>query len=179
MNTKNKPNTALATILITLFIIIISVNKSHASTNNEQITKIINHKLNIEKMGVGVAVVTIDGEQTKYFNFGFTKPALKQKTTSTSLFEIGSISKTFTATALASMVNEGKVKLSDPVQKYLPDEVKLPIKNNKAITLLSLANHSSGLPRLPNNMPFSDPLDPYADYTIEMMYQFLSNYQLL
>lgn len=76
------------------------------------------------------------------------------------------------------MVNEGKIKLTDPVQNYLPSKVKLPIKNGKPITFLSLANHSSGLPRLANNMPFADPLNPYADYTVEMMYQFLNNYQL-
>ena len=177
MKTSKKTNSALTTALITLFIIIVSATNSHASSQLEQISKIISHKLNVEKSGVGVAIVAIDGDKTEFLNFGLSKQANGEKVSAASLFEIGSISKTFTATALASMVKEGKIKLLDPVQNYLPEDIKLPSKNGKEITFQSLANHSSGLPRLPNNMPLGDPLDPYADYTIELMYQFLNSYQ--
>jgi len=178
MNIPKKQTSTVTTLLITLFICLISTVKSHATSNSNQILKIINHKINNEKMGLGVAVAVIDGEKTVFYSIGESHLESKRKVNNETLFEIGSITKTFTATTLASMVIEGKVKLDDPVQMYLPKNVQLPIKNSKPITLLSLANHSSGLPRLPTNMPVKNQLDPYADYSIKLMYEFLNNYQL-
>jgi CubicO group peptidase (beta-lactamase class C family) len=65
------------------------------------------------------------------------------------VFEIGSITKTFTATVLASMVADGSVALDDPVARHLP--VAPPVKGRE-ITLEDLATHRSGLPRLPAGM---------------------------
>jgi D-alanyl-D-alanine-carboxypeptidase/D-alanyl-D-alanine-endopeptidase len=95
-----------------------------------------------------------------------------------SVFEIGSINKTFTGTLLADMVNKGEVALADPISKYLPAGVTAPSRNGRAITLLDLATHRSGLPRLPDNHTPADRANPYADYTIEKLYAFLSKHQL-
>lgn len=94
------------------------------------------------------------------------------------VFEIGSITKVFTATVLAEMVAEGQVKLDDPVQLYLPPTVHVPSRNGKSITLGSLSSQNSGLPRLPGNMRPGDPSNPYADYSVQQLYAFLSDYQL-
>jgi D-alanyl-D-alanine-carboxypeptidase/D-alanyl-D-alanine-endopeptidase len=94
------------------------------------------------------------------------------------VFEIGSVTKTFTATILARMVMAGKVKLSDPVSKYLPSTVHVPSKGGLDITLLNLATQHSGLPRLPDNFNPKDPDDPYADYTTANLYAFLNAYKL-
>jgi len=174
---KRKSQTSI-TVLIVLFIGIISAANAFESKSINKVSEIIEHKLKVEKQGVGVAVVIVENNKVSYLNLGFANQDKKQLIDSKTLFQIGSISKTFTSLALASMVNEGKIKLTDSVQKYLPEEIKLPTKNGKAITFLSLANHTSGLPRLPSNMPFTDPLDPYADYTVEMMIEFLNGYQL-
>jgi CubicO group peptidase (beta-lactamase class C family) len=95
-----------------------------------------------------------------------------------SVFEIGSISKTFNTALLADMVMRGEVKLDDPVAKYLPSTVKVPERGGKQITLYDLAIHYSGLPRLPTNLQPVDMSNPYADYTVDQMYQFLSGHQL-
>lgn len=95
-----------------------------------------------------------------------------------SVFEIGSITKTFTNAILADMVRKGEVSLDDPVQKYLPSTVKIPTRNGKEITLLDLATASSGLPGMPSNFKPKDPTNPYADYTVAQMYEFLSGYTL-
>jgi CubicO group peptidase (beta-lactamase class C family) len=95
-----------------------------------------------------------------------------------SVFEIGSISKVFTATVLAELVREGRVSLDDPAQKYLPDSVHLPTRNGKQITLGNLSSQNSGLPRMPDNFHPADPMNPYADYTVQQMYDFLNGYQL-
>lgn len=94
------------------------------------------------------------------------------------LFEIGSISKVFTALLLADMANKGEVALDDPAENYLPEGATMPERDGKKITLADLSTHTSGLPRLPYNMPFADPADPYADYTDAMMLEFLAGYEL-
>lgn len=94
------------------------------------------------------------------------------------VFEIGSINKTFTGTILADMVANGEVKLDDPVQKYLPENVRVPARNGRQITLLDLATHRSGLPRLADNHRPADRTNPRVDYTVETMYAFLNSHQL-
>lgn len=94
------------------------------------------------------------------------------------VFEIGSITKVFTGALLAEMVARGEVRLDDPVSKFLPKAVRVPSRNGRQITLLDLATQSSGLPRLPTNFKPADNSNPYADYTVDQLYQFLSSYTL-
>jgi serine-type D-Ala-D-Ala carboxypeptidase/endopeptidase len=97
---------------------------------------------------------------------------------SDTVFEIGSISKTFTATLLADMVINGDVHLSDPVADLVPDGVRVPSRNGHVITLEELATHTSGLPRQPDNFTSTVPGNDYAGYSIEQLYDFLGNYEL-
>jgi CubicO group peptidase (beta-lactamase class C family) len=97
---------------------------------------------------------------------------------SNGVFEIGSITKAFTATILADMVVRGEARLDDPVAKYLPSSAHVPSRNGHQITLLDLATQSSGLPRMPANFAPRDPTNPYADYSVDQMYAFLAGYQL-
>lgn len=94
------------------------------------------------------------------------------------VFEIGSISKAFTALLLADMANKGEVSLDDPAENYLPEGARMPERDGKKITLADLSTHTSGLPRLPDNMPFGDPSDPYADYTEAQLLEFLARHEL-
>lgn len=126
--------------------------------------------------GIVVGVIEADGRQriVSYGDPGRGQPPLDGN----SVFEIGSISKVFTSTVLAQLVQEGKVRLDDSAQKYLPATVHLPTRDGKAITLGNLAMQNSGLPRMPSNLKPADPANPYADYTVQQMYDFLSSYQL-
>ena len=94
------------------------------------------------------------------------------------VFEIGSITKVFTATLLAAMVQRGEVRLDDPIAMHLPSTVRVPSRDDRQITLLDLATHHSGLPRLPGNLRPADGANPYADYTAEKLHDFLSTYTL-
>jgi len=95
-----------------------------------------------------------------------------------SVFEIGSITKTFTGTLLAGMARRGEVSATDPLATLLPVEVRVPTRNGKVITLLDLTTHRSGLPRMPANFAPANPANPYADYTVEQLYAFVSGYAL-
>jgi serine-type D-Ala-D-Ala carboxypeptidase/endopeptidase len=90
------------------------------------------------------------------------------------VFEIGSITKVLTALLLTDMVARGEVAFGDPVAKYLPKSVRVPGYNGTPITLVDLASYTSGLPRMPNNVIPKDPFNPFANYTIDEFYAFLS-----
>ena len=94
------------------------------------------------------------------------------------IFEIGSITKVFTSLLLADMADRKEVRLDDPAAAFLPGDVTMPEWSGKAITLLDLATHSSGLPRVPGNLNPKDPANPYADYGVKDLYEFLSAYTL-
>jgi len=96
------------------------------------------------------------------------------------VFEIGSVTKVFTSLLLADMAQRGEVALDDSAVKYLPPGVKMPQRGGRQITLVDLATHTSGLPRLPTNLAFSmrSLANPYANYSVEHLYEFLSHYKL-
>ena len=94
------------------------------------------------------------------------------------VFEIGSITKVFTALLLADMALKGEVALDDPAAKYLPHGAAMPSRNGKQITLRQLSLQTSGLPRLPDNMPHGDLEDPYADYAEQHLLAFLAGHEL-
>jgi CubicO group peptidase (beta-lactamase class C family) len=128
-------------------------------------------------VGVVVGVVDPSGA-THRFGYGRVALAGARVPDGKTVFEIGSVSKVFTSLLLADAVGRKQVALDDPVQKYLPPSVKLPTHDGHAITLQHLATHTSGLPRLPTNLQPRDPANPYADYTVERLYTFLSSCSL-
>ena len=96
------------------------------------------------------------------------------------IFEIGSVTMVFTACLLADMAIKHEVRLGDPIQRYLPADVRVPSYRGQEITLLDLGNHTSALPRLPTNFPetIKDPADPCRDYTVGHLHDFLNTFQL-
>jgi CubicO group peptidase (beta-lactamase class C family) len=94
------------------------------------------------------------------------------------VFEIGSMSKVFTSLLLMDMTRRGELAVTDPISKYLPASVKVPERNNRKITFADLSTQSSGMPRMPTNFTPKDPNNPYADYSVQQMYDFISGYQL-
>lgn len=127
----------------------------------------------------GLVVATIDGPQQKIQGFGLVSnakapPHLPDANT---VFEIGSVSKTFTALLLADMQARGEVKLDDAIATLLPTYT-IPQYQGRAITLLDLVTQTSALPRLPANLAPKQPDNPYADYTENNLREFLRSYQL-
>ena len=85
-------------------------------------------------------------------------------------FEIGSITKTLTATLLAFEDQQGTMHIGDPLARYAPPGFRVPNFNGQPIQLAHLAEHTSGLPRLVPNPP--SPMEP------EQLWRFTGNYQL-
>ncbi|MEM9064595.1 MAG: serine hydrolase [Planctomycetota bacterium] len=93
------------------------------------------------------------------------------------LYEIGSITKVFTALLLAEMAQAGEVAFETPVADLFPDGRTVPRFGREPIRLWHLATHSSGLPGMPSNMVPADAGDPFEGYTTELMYDFLDAVQ--
>jgi serine-type D-Ala-D-Ala carboxypeptidase/endopeptidase len=103
--------------------------------------------------GMGIVVGVLDEKGPRVIAYGDTGAAERRPLTGNTVFEIGSVTKVFTALLLVDMVRTRDFKLTDPVAKYLPKGTKLPERNGRSITLIDLATHTSGLPFMPDNMP--------------------------
>jgi len=140
----------------------------------EEVKRSIEERLEIGE-GVGFVVGFIDPEgKREYFCYGSLRMNEEEPPDENSVYEIGSITKVFTCVLLADMVLKGELALDEPAEKFLPESVKMPSREGEKITLAHLASHQSSLPRMPFNFRPKNPNDPYADYTVDKMYAFLS-----
>ncbi len=134
--------------------------------SDAEIGEILDRRI-AQRPGAGIVVGVIDQAGRRIVARGAAQ--------ADTVFEIGSITKTFTGLLLADMAARGEVALDDPAARYLPKGWSLPVRG-RPITLLDLTTHRSGLPRLPSNMPFRDEGNPYADYTPALMRDFLTSW---
>ncbi|MBS1509899.1 MAG: beta-lactamase family protein [Bacteroidetes bacterium] len=128
---------------------------------------------------VGMSIGLLKDGKTYFYNYGETQKGNGKLPTNESVYEIGSVTKTFTATILAKAVTEHKINLSDPVNKYLPKDVPLLKFGNDTLKIVQLANHTSGLPPLPGNFGATDLINPYKDYDNDKLNAYLKTAKLL
>src|SRR6266404_7440866 len=135
---------------------------------------------NFDNTNAGMVIGLVDERGSRVLAAGKLDNGTWQEVNGDTVFEIGSVTKTFTTLVLQDMVERGEVKLDDPVAKYLPESVKVPSRNGRQITLLDLATHTAGLPRDPSNLTPTGglPENAFADYSVENLYTFLSNFAL-
>jgi serine-type D-Ala-D-Ala carboxypeptidase/endopeptidase len=146
--------------------------------STEEIREILIQRIDQQKQAVGIVVGLIEANGRRVVAYGNLANGDPRTLDGDTIFEIGSISKVFTSLLLADMVNRKEAALDDPAAKYLPENVRMPQRSGKCITLLDLSTHSSGLPPVPSNLKPKDPANPYADYGVDDLYQFLSGYTL-
>ena len=166
----------LAVSIILLLAALVSEAAAQPLPSNESVAGLLQARLGSKPESV-IVVGLYERKATRTVAFGPSGSKAPVSDGDT-VFEIGSITKTFTAALLADMVVRGEVRITDPVSKYLPPEVHMPTHDGRAITLLDLATQSSGLPRLPGNLSPRDASNPYGDYTVAQLYEFLSGYSL-
>lgn len=164
----------LSSILILLLGIVSSCTAQGISDElNANIQSRIDNRIN-----TSIVIGIVSSEDTQYYSYGVKSYQNNAEADENSVFEIGSISKTFTGILLADRVVKGQLSLDDPIEKLMPEGVSAPMRNGESIRLYQLSNHTSGIPRLPSNMSPANPANPYADYTETMMLEFLNNLEL-
>jgi D-alanyl-D-alanine-carboxypeptidase/D-alanyl-D-alanine-endopeptidase len=127
------------------------------------------------KMYPALVIGIVDGDKSAVTAYG-KLPDGKTPDADT-VFEIGSVTKTFTATLLADAIQSGRLKLDAPIAELLPD-FEIPARSGKQITLLDIATQHSGLPRMQADYKPADPVNPYAGYDAAQMKSFLAGYEL-
>jgi CubicO group peptidase (beta-lactamase class C family) len=121
-----------------------------------------------------VAICIISDGKASFYGIQRKNDTLIDIRNSDQAFEIGSITKVFTATILANFVVDGKIKSEDKINPNFP----FPFHKNLEITYKELANHTSGLPRLPSNIFWKaifNPSDPYKKYDENKLDEYLKN----
>jgi CubicO group peptidase (beta-lactamase class C family) len=115
--------------------------------------------------------------QDYFYNYGSIREGVDSLPNNHIIYEIGSITKTFTTTLLALAVVQKKVTLDQPITKFLPDSVA---KNPglKGITLQHLANHTAGFPGLPPNLGWTRIEQPYEHYDQAHLFSYLKTVTL-
>jgi D-alanyl-D-alanine-carboxypeptidase/D-alanyl-D-alanine-endopeptidase len=127
----------------------------------------------------GLVIAIYQHGGSTLWGFGETSATNSNPPNGDTIFEIGSITKVLTGDVLAKMENDGRVNLTNSISHYLPSGVASPSLNGHEITLLNLATHTSGLPRLPDNLSLTTNQDnPYANYKAADLYSNLATLRL-
>ncbi len=145
---------------------------------DDEIRQILVNRIDEQKRSVGIVVGVVEPGGRRVVAHGQLAADDPTEVDGDTVFEIGSITKVFTAILLADLAEEGEFELETPVRRLLGPDVTMPTRDGAEITLLHLTTHSSGLPRMPNNFRPADAGNPYADYTVAQLYEFLSSHEL-
>ena len=148
-------------------------NKTVNSLNNypKEIADIIFSKSKDFPNNTQLSIALIQNGKTKYYGIIKVNDSIKTAENQKNIFEIGSITKVFTSTVLALLVVNEKINLTDEINSYYP----FAFKDNIKINFESLANHTSGLPRLPENLDLSNKINPYKNYGKTEIDEYLKN----
>lgn len=119
--------------------------------------------------GTQFAVAMVEGDSSRFYGAKRTGDAVRSIPNADSVFEIGSLSKVFTANLLAHFVSEGKVRLDSLIW----EDLALEPARDVPITYEHLATHTSGLPRLPSHPSFMNFKNPYKEYGREELERYL------
>lgn len=144
--------------------------------SDAEILAMMKARVDIDKKGSGMVVGLIDPRGSRVISYG-TMSIGGAPAGADTVYEIGSITKVFSATLLSDMALRGDVKLDDPIGAWLPAGVKTPQFKGKPITLRELSAQLSGLPSTPANLAPANPANPFADYTVAQLYAALGSYE--
>jgi serine-type D-Ala-D-Ala carboxypeptidase/endopeptidase len=141
---------------------------SQLTTTKEPSLMFLNNvKRYLPDTSIVVGIITPNG--TQVYGYGNISKANSTKVNGNTIFDTASLTKTFTTALLFDMVKQGLVNLEDPIELYLPTNVKAPTYNRHEITLEDLATHTSGLPGFPAGWIRNH------TYSTQQVYNFLSN----
>lgn len=123
---------------------------------------------------VGLSIGIVVNGNTHFYNYGETRAGNKQLPGKQTIYEIGSITKSFTGILLAKAVLDRKISLSDDIRKYLTESYPNLVYKGVPITIQDLSNHTSRITRIFPNLwerPAYDSLNPYGGYSRMLLYE--------
>ena len=164
-------------LVVYLAIMCVDLARSQELPNDEDIRQLLVDRIDVQQKSVGMVVGIVTPHGRRLITYGRLNQGDTRPLDGNTVFEIGSVTKVFTALLLADMVQHGEVQLDDPVAKYLPSTVHIRVRNGQPVTLVDLATQTSGLPFFPAGIPLDDrAVDAVAKYTPRQLYDFLSTW---
>jgi CubicO group peptidase (beta-lactamase class C family) len=156
-----------------------SGNRKQTELDNE-VDRIVTGYMS-NSITAGLSIVVIKDDSTFFYHYGETKKGSGNLPCDTTIYEIGSVSKTFTGLLLAKALEDKKLALDDDIRTYLPASCSKLAYKKQPITIKHLVNHTSGLPRVTDDLekqPDYDSLNPYKNYSRQMVYDYLGDLKL-
>lgn len=127
-----------------------------------------------DNRAVGLSIGIVINGKAYFYNYGETRAGSKQLPGKQTIYEIGSITKSFTGILLAKAVLDGKINLSDDIRKYLAESYPNLSYKGVPITIQDLSNHTSRITRIFPNLwerPAYDSLNPFGGYSRTLLYE--------
>ncbi len=156
------------------------IGTSHATTpsatpSDAEIDRILAERVDFYQSGVGIVVGLVGPEGRRVIVHGVRDKHDGAPLTGDTLFEIGSVTKAFVGLLLEDMVRRREVTLSEPINQLLPASMQTPLQDGRAVTLVDLATHTSGLPEAPKDVNWDAP-NPVATYSDAQFSAFISSF---
>lgn len=161
------------------------LRRNYKAQMNKRVKDTADLEIRVDKLGkkyvssdnnVGLVIGLVKGKWVHIQGYGRINKDKDEKPDGMSLFELASVGKLFTASALQIFADRQELSLDDSIEQYLQGKVKLP-ENAKDTTLRHLAAHTSGFPSIPENFmtKMTDQINPYKELKKEDMYEYLSS----
>lgn len=126
----------------------------------------------------GFSIALIDNNKVYKYNYGETSLGNGILPDSQTLYEIGSITKVFSAITLYQFLRKNNIDINSEIKEYLPTTLKYKLnKNGEEITFKQLLNHTSGLERIPVDLPNNN--NPYNGYDSTKIFNYLITHELI
>jgi CubicO group peptidase (beta-lactamase class C family) len=156
-------------------ILLVASARAAAPATDAELLSMMKTRVDVDHAGTGMVVGLIDAGGSHVLAYGNLSDGGAPVDADT-VYEIGSITKVFTATILSDMALRGEVGLADPVARYVPADAAPPAFGGRQITLADLSSQVSGIPGIPTNLAPKDEGNPFADYTVPQLYAFVHGY---
>ncbi|WP_373549094.1 serine hydrolase domain-containing protein [Haliscomenobacter sp.] len=150
---------------------------------SSQLDKDVDALIQKHRNGLNTVGMTVgfwkDGESSTY-GYGEIKKGGKQVPDAHTFFEIGSITKTFTAAAMVQWLNEQGLSLDSPIQPFLPSSIPALSKGGVTVNFKQILNHSSGIAYFPSNLNLllNDDAKELARYSEAKLFDYLEKGKL-
>lgn len=155
-----------------------SVTSSSVTTEElNTARRLITRRINEHRLSVGISLALSAYSDTHFICHGNSDPLASKPTTPDTVYEIGSVSKVLTGLLLSLLSLEGLVSLDTPVRDVLPAGLIFPDTELATATLFDLASHYSGLPSVPPSILSALLQNPYRDFDVCAMKDYLKSSQ--
>jgi CubicO group peptidase (beta-lactamase class C family) len=150
----------------------------NSPVSDGEIRRMLATRVDVQKRATGIVVAVTDPSGHRTIAYGFRGLEDRRPVNERTVYDIGSLTKVFTALLLAKEVEQGHLKLNEPVRDCVAQPTGLLAPTGgREVTFADLATHTSGLPLRPDNLRSTDPENKYAGYTEQDLLKFLSTFK--